>query len=305
MKRGLAIALVYLGLLLLPLIIAALLSRPWSRRPTSSPTTSRATHRTYRTSCTTTPRCASSRRTTTSRRSSAAGEQAPGQARRRGGRAVDIGLGLVNSLFALRDDPRSCAAFMLGGGRRWLAGVRAPRRPIARCVPSAWSTASATRSATTSRARSAGHGRRRARVHHAEILGVPYAAALAALIFLLDLMPLVGATLGAVLVGVVTAVQRLPDRHHHLGGLLDRLPAGREQRHPAAHPVAGGRRPPVHRAALGAVRRTLFGVLGALLAIPRRGDDPDRRPASTALPARHTHRGHRRTGRGTEGAAAP
>jgi predicted PurR-regulated permease PerM len=43
-----------------------------------------------------------------------------------------------------------------------------------------------------------------------EILGVPYPVALALIIALLDLVPLVGATLGAVLVGVVTLFNDFP-----------------------------------------------------------------------------------------------
>jgi predicted PurR-regulated permease PerM len=42
------------------------------------------------------------------------------------------------------------------------------------------------------------------------ILGVPYPLALALVIFVLDLIPLVGATIGAVLVGVVTVFQDFP-----------------------------------------------------------------------------------------------
>jgi predicted PurR-regulated permease PerM len=42
------------------------------------------------------------------------------------------------------------------------------------------------------------------------ILGVPYALPLAVIIFLLDLVPLVGATLGAVLVGIVTLFNDFP-----------------------------------------------------------------------------------------------
>ena len=51
MKRGFAIAIVYLGLLLFPLVLAACSSRRSSRRPTTSPTTCRSTRRTCRTSC--------------------------------------------------------------------------------------------------------------------------------------------------------------------------------------------------------------------------------------------------------------
>jgi len=42
------------------------------------------------------------------------------------------------------------------------------------------------------------------------ILGVPYALPLAVIVFLLDLLPLVGATLGAILVGVVTLFSDFP-----------------------------------------------------------------------------------------------
>lgn len=42
------------------------------------------------------------------------------------------------------------------------------------------------------------------------VLGVPYPLALALVVFLLDLVPLVGATLGAVIVGVVTLFQDFP-----------------------------------------------------------------------------------------------
>jgi predicted PurR-regulated permease PerM len=42
------------------------------------------------------------------------------------------------------------------------------------------------------------------------ILGVPFAAPLAVVIFFLDLIPLIGATIGAVLVGVVTLFQDFP-----------------------------------------------------------------------------------------------
>jgi predicted PurR-regulated permease PerM len=42
------------------------------------------------------------------------------------------------------------------------------------------------------------------------ILGVPYALPLAVIVFLLDLVPLVGATLGAILVGIVTVFSDFP-----------------------------------------------------------------------------------------------
>src|SRR5215208_398156 len=42
------------------------------------------------------------------------------------------------------------------------------------------------------------------------ILGVPFAGPLAVVIFVFDLIPVVGATIGAVLVGVVTALVNFP-----------------------------------------------------------------------------------------------
>jgi predicted PurR-regulated permease PerM len=43
-----------------------------------------------------------------------------------------------------------------------------------------------------------------------KLLGVPFAAPLAVLIFFLDLIPLIGATIGATLVGIVTLFENFP-----------------------------------------------------------------------------------------------
>ena len=126
------------------------------------------------------------------------------------------------------------------------------------------------------------------------ILGVPYALPLAVIIFLLDLVPLVGATLGAVVVGIVTLFSRLPDRHDHLDDLRDHLPAGGEQRHPAAHPGAGGPARPVDRARLGAVRLDAVRRARRAARDPGRGLDPDHDPrVLDAAPARDRCRLHR------------
>ena len=60
------------------------------------------------------------------------------------------------------------------------------------------------------------------------ILGVPFAAPLAVVVGFFDLIPLVGATIAAVLVGARDGLPRLPDRDDRLGDLGDRLPADRE-----------------------------------------------------------------------------
>ena len=122
----------------------------------------------------------------------------------------DVGFGLVNSLFALVTI-LILTAFMLGGGRRWLHfGLRfvpedrAERLErvadrVGRAVGNyvAGALAQATIAAVTA-------------YIVLSILGVPFAAPLALVIFFLDLIPLIGATIGAVIVGVVTLFQDFP-----------------------------------------------------------------------------------------------
>ena len=122
----------------------------------------------------------------------------------------DVGFGVVNSLFALITI-LILTAFMLGGGRRWIhyglrfvpeeRAVRLERvlERVARAVGNyvAGALAQATIAALTA-------------YIVLSILGVPFAAPLALLIFFLDLIPLIGATIGAVLVGVVTLFEDFP-----------------------------------------------------------------------------------------------
>ena len=100
------------------------------------------------------------------------------------------------------------------------------------------------------------------------ILGVPYAGSLAVVIFLLDLVPLVGATLGAMLVGIITLFNDFPTativwaiwsivyQQVENNIIQPRIQARAVQVHPfvVLMSVLFG--------------STLFGVLGALLAIP-------------------------------------
>ena len=100
------------------------------------------------------------------------------------------------------------------------------------------------------------------------ILGVPFAAPLAVVTFLFDLIPLVGATMAAVAVGSSPSSSDFPTDDDHLGDLGDRLPAGREQPHPAADPEQGGQRRGFFVLVSVLFGATLFGIAGALLAIP-------------------------------------
>src|SRR4051812_13188131 len=100
------------------------------------------------------------------------------------------------------------------------------------------------------------------------ILGVPYALPLAVVVFLLDLVPLVGATLGAIIVGVVTLFTHFPTvtiiwvifsivyQQVENTVIQPRIQA----RAVAVHPFV------VLVSVL--FGSTLFGVIGALLAIP-------------------------------------
>ena len=100
------------------------------------------------------------------------------------------------------------------------------------------------------------------------ILGVPYALPLAVVVFLLDLVPLVGATLGAIIVGVVTLFSDFP---------IDTIIWAifsviyQQVENTVIQPRIQARAVAVHPlVVLVSVLfgSTLFGVLGALLAIP-------------------------------------
>ena len=122
----------------------------------------------------------------------------------------DIGLGLVNSIFQLVTI-LILTAFMLGGGRRWIeAGLRlqSPARAAQwRRVSERIATAVGSYVAgALFQALIAGITSFVVML----ILGIPFRGPLAVLIALLDLIPLVGATIGAVVVGIVTLFVGFP-----------------------------------------------------------------------------------------------
>jgi predicted PurR-regulated permease PerM len=122
----------------------------------------------------------------------------------------NIGLGLVNSLFALITI-LVLTAFLLGSGHVWVDRLLDLRPP---------DHAARIRKALDHMARTVGGyvGGILAQATVAgvaawivlTILGVPFAAALAIIVFFADLIPLVGATLGAILVAVVTLFTDFP-----------------------------------------------------------------------------------------------
>jgi predicted PurR-regulated permease PerM len=122
----------------------------------------------------------------------------------------DLGVGLVNSVFAAVTI-FIMVAFILGSGPRWVRGILAlqPERRAKRLGKTLESMAQAVGAYVAGallQALLAGI----TTFIVLTILGVPFAAPLAVLTALFDLIPMVGATLGAVVVGIVTVFADFP-----------------------------------------------------------------------------------------------
>ena len=121
-----------------------------------------------------------------------------------------IGLGLVNSLFALFTI-LVLAAFLLGSGRGWVDRALELRPPEHReRIRTALDHMSRAVGAYVGGALSQATVAAVTAYIVLIILGVPFSAALAIIVFFADLVPLVGATLGAVVVGIVTVFVDFP-----------------------------------------------------------------------------------------------
>jgi predicted PurR-regulated permease PerM len=180
----------------------------------------------------------------------------------------DIGLGLVNSIFAAVTI-LVLSVFMVGSGRRfldaWVRQFRPEREEwfhnlfgrIATAIGNyvAGALLQATVAGVTSWIM-------------LMVLGVNYALPLAVIVFVLDLVPLVGATLGAIIVGIVTlfsdfpidtivwAIYAIVYQQVENNVIQPRIQARAVQLEPLIVLIS---------VLFGS---TLFGVLGALLAIP-------------------------------------
>ena len=211
MKRGFAIALVYLGLLLVPVGIGAIVVPPIinGANDLAENAPEYAQDVTDFVNDNDTLRDINEDYDVTEKIQEEAAKL-PSKIGDAAGVLRDVGFGLVNSIFALVTI-LILTAFILGGGRGWLHyGLRfvpedRARRlervfdRVGRAVGNyvAGALAQATIAALTA-------------YIVLSILGVPFAAPLALIIFFLDLIPLVGATIGAVLVGVVTLFEDFP-----------------------------------------------------------------------------------------------
>ncbi|MEJ7893591.1 MAG: AI-2E family transporter [Solirubrobacteraceae bacterium] len=122
----------------------------------------------------------------------------------------DIGLGIVNSLFALITI-LILSAFMIGSGGRWVKAAILSR-PAGEHEMLERATLDISRAVIGYVIGASGQALVAGVTSFIvlSILGVPYAAALALIIALLDLVPLVGASIGAVIVGVITLFNDFP-----------------------------------------------------------------------------------------------
>ena len=211
MKRGFAIAIVYLGLMLVPVGIGAIVVPPIvnGANDLAENAPAYADDVTEFVNDNETLRDINEDYDVTEKIEEEAGKL-PSKIGDAAGVLRDVGFGLVSSIFQLITI-LILTAFILGGGRRWLHfGLRfvpedrAERlervfERVGRAVGNyvAGALAQATIAGLTA-------------YIVLKILGVPFAAPLALIIFFLDLIPLVGATIGAVLVGLVTLFEDFP-----------------------------------------------------------------------------------------------
>jgi predicted PurR-regulated permease PerM len=211
MRRGFAIGLVYLAVILIPFLVAAVLVPPIvdqaNNLATNAPQYARDLTETVQNNKTL--HDLDEKYDLTAKIQEQAGKL-PAKVGDAAGVLADLGAGIVASVFA-GVTILILSIFMVGAAPRW-------RQSFVRLHPEQRATAL---NRLFDRIGTAVGGYVRGALLQAliagvsswivlEILGVPYPVALALVIALLDLVPLVGATLGAVLVGVVTLFNDFP-----------------------------------------------------------------------------------------------
>jgi predicted PurR-regulated permease PerM len=211
MRRGLAIAIVYLGVILIPFLVAAVLVPPIvdqaNNLATNAPQYARDLTDTVQNNKTLHDLDKKYDLTAKIQEQAAKLPAKVGDAAQI---LADLGAGIVSSVFA-GVTILILSIFMVGAAPRW-------RRSFTRLHPESRARAL---NRLFDRTGNAVGGYVRGALLQAliagvsswivlEILGVPYPVALALIIALLDLVPLVGATLGAVVVGIVTLFNDFP-----------------------------------------------------------------------------------------------
>ena len=211
MRRGFAIMLVYLGLLLVPFLLAALIVPPLVSEATQLADNAPQYARDVTDFVQQNERLRNLNEDydLTGKLQEQAG-QLPAKLGDAAGTVRDLGIGIVNSIFALVTI-LILAAFMLSGGRRWIdAGLS--QLPPARAESLQRVLERSAKAVAGYVAGALAQAAVAALLSFAvlKLLGIPFAAPLAVLIFFLDLIPLVGATIGAALVAVVTLFENFP-----------------------------------------------------------------------------------------------
>ncbi len=211
MKRGLAIALVYVGLLLVPILLIALIVPPLITEgnnfadnvPQYADDVTEFVQKNKRL------RELNEDYDITQKLQDEAGKL-PDRLGGAAGTLRDIGIGIVSSLFALLTI-LVMTAFLLGSGKEWSDRIIASRPPeqrerLRRSRDHMASAVSGYVAGAMTIALIAGI----ATFIVLTILGVPFAGPLAVLAGLMSLIPMVGATIAAVLIGIVTLFEDFP-----------------------------------------------------------------------------------------------
>ena len=269
MKRGLAMAIVYLALLLLPVLLGGLFVPPIVNGVQSLADNAPGYAQDLRefVAENETLRNLEEDYQITQKLQEEAGKL-PGRVGDAAAILRDVGFGLVDSIFALFTIV-ILSAFLVGSGRRWIDRLIAlqpadRRERMTRTVDRIAEAVGNYVGGALVQATIAGITTYIVLL----ILGVPFRAPLAVLVFLFDLIPLVGATIAAVIVGIVTVFTDFPTAtivwsiwaivYQQIENNL--IQPQIQKRAVNVHPFA------VLVAVL--FGSTLFGIGGALLAIP-------------------------------------
>jgi predicted PurR-regulated permease PerM len=211
MKRGFAIALVYLGLLLVPIVLIALIVPPLITEANdfAENVPQYADDLTEFVQKNETLRKLNKDYDITQKLQDEAGKL-PNRLGGAAGTLRDIGLGIVSSLFALLTI-LVMTAFLLSSGKGWTDQLIASRPPhqrerLRRSADNMASAVSGYVAGALTIAMIAGT----ATFIVLTILGVPFSGPLAVMAGLMSLIPMVGATIAAVVIGVVTLFEDFP-----------------------------------------------------------------------------------------------
>jgi predicted PurR-regulated permease PerM len=269
MRRGLAIAIVYIGLLLIPIALMALIVPPFitegNRFAENVPEYSREVTRFVQDN----DRLRELNKDyDITQKLQDEADKLPS---RLGGAATtlrDVGIYIVNSVFALITI-LVLTAFMLGGGRGWVDTALQHRPPEQRVrLERSLNRITGAVGGYVAGALFIAFVAGLATYVMLTILGVPFRAPLAVVAGLFSLIPLVGATIAAVLIGVVTLFENFPTAT--IVWAIWAIVYQQFENH-VIQPQVQRRTVDVHpfvtivSVLLGS---TLLGVLGALLAIP-------------------------------------